>query len=254
MDISAAIEKIESLATRAAGNELFTFVPDTGRFRITNSMTGEIKWVKPPELPPIVQVNSLEDLYLACHQFGIPEETVVWVSERQVVLVFDVSRVGRAIMPLVEHPAFALLQKLENLEPQVLKRMIRVGLFGTDLDPVDFESIISNLKFESTQTSDMKVMKGDESISKSVRAKVTGENEIPEALSVTFSAYPSVKTVSSKVTVNCAVITDPTAGTVSVVPFPGEIKSCIQEAMEDVMESLREMNAQWVVIGGNCPT
>jgi len=108
------------------------------------------------------------------------------------------------------------------------------------------------LKFEVNETSESAIRKGDESIGKAVRSKVTAESEIPDSVVFSFRVYPDLADVETSVSVSCAVVTEPSAGTISVIPYPGETEKAILDAVGKVAASLRERLPDVPVICGSC--
>lgn len=250
-DLTAeAIEKIQELAVQASGAESFTMNFETGRARVFDTKTGTLTWIPIPHLPPNISVRDIKDLELAFSEYGVPQEATVWVCEMGVALLFDEKRLGKAFMPLTMNPAIRVLKEMRDKTPQQLRRILRIDLFGCKMDPEDFTNVVSALKFESTQATDVKLAKGDESIGKSIRSKVTAESEIPDMVSFEFDVFPDLS-VESKVQIKCAVITEPTAGTVSVIPYPGELESAVNTCLDHIAEELSE-KSDWTVFRGTC--
>jgi hypothetical protein len=79
---------------------------------------------------------------------------------------------------------------------------------------------------------------------------VTAESEIPDMVSFEFDVFPDLS-VESKVQIKCAVITEPTAGTVSVIPYPGELESAVSACLDHIAEELSE-KSDWTVFRGTC--
>jgi len=248
---AAAITKIEELAVLASGSKSFSVTMEPGRSRIFDSKNGSLTYWPTPDLPPDITLSSLDDLEVAYEKYGDPGEGTVWVDETRIVLLFDSTRIGKASLRLNMNPAIEVLKNMRGKTPQQLRSILRLDLFDAKLEPEDFTQAISNLKFETTQTTDVKLAKGDESIGKGVRSKVTSEAEIPQTVSFGFRLYPDIPYLSH-IAVACGVVTDSTAGTVSVIPYPGEIDLCIRSVMNRIAESLRAGDTDWTVFQGSC--
>lgn len=251
MDLTDAIEKIGSLAVQASGAKAITMTLDKGRATLFNSQTGELSFTDVPQPPPDIVVTGIEYLVDAIGDYGDTEGTA-WVSEDRITVLFDARRIGRAVLPLRLNPAIGVLKSLKDKTPVNLRKLLRVDLFGLEISPADFVAVISNLKFEATQTHDVKLQKNDESIGKSIRSKVTAESEIPDSVSFVLSVYPDLTEVQSDVTIRCEVVTDAGSGTVSVIPYPGEIERGIQSVSRGIASYLDAESNIWNVYCGMC--
>jgi hypothetical protein len=258
-DISEAICKIEDLVSGriAAENHVVSDI-SVNRIRTFCAKTGEFKWHDVPSLPLIATVNSVADLVEAESLYVNYElsQATVWVETNQAVLFVDSERKGKVTLPLRVNPAIALIGTLKNLQPKVLHRRLKVDLFATEISPFDFAETIGSLKFETTDTTESKLRKGDESIAKSVRSKVTGEIDLPDEASFQFEFYPDLSSVNSNVEIRCAVIAEPAEGTISVIPYPGEIERAsirsIEYVARAIAESLHEGSDTKVFCGKCC--
>jgi hypothetical protein len=242
-DISEAICKIEDLVSGriAAENHVVSEVT-SNRIRTFCAKTGEFKWHDIPSLPLIATVNSVADLVEAESLYvdSSRYQATVWVETNQAVLFVDSERKGKVTLPLRVNPAIALIGTLKNLQPKVLHRRLKVDLFATEVSPFDFAETIGSLKFETTDTTEAKIRKGDESIAKNVRSAVTGEKDIPDEVTFTFDFYPDLGGGTFEVDIRCAVITEPAEGTVSVIPYPGEIERASIRSIEYVAKAIAE--------------
>ena len=251
MDLTKeAILEVERLAVAASGANANSVSYENGRARIWNSLTGKLEFETLPISHMDASVTSLDDL-------GLVEDTYAslgsaWVAPQCVTLFIDERRIGKAILPLRLNPAIAILGKLLKLKPKDLHSRLRIDLFDTRKTPEDFQEVMSVLRFEVNETSEAAIKKGDESIGKSVRSKVTAESEIPDGVVFSFRVYPDLAELDTSVSVSCAVVTEPSEGTISVIPYPGEIEKAILEAVGKVAEDLRGRFKTTAVICGAC--
>lgn len=243
-----AIEKIEELAQAAQKN--ITFHASANRVCVTDLRTGDIKWVPIPTLPPIIGCRRLDDLVHCAEEYG--HDGDIWVSPKQAVVIFDSTRIGRATLPLCVNPAISVLQNLTSKTPQVLRRSLAVDLHGIETTPQDFKQVISAIKFEVTQATEAKLQRGDESLGKTLRSVTTSENDLPEEVSFTLSVYPDMAEVQTDVTIRCAVFTEPSTGTLSVIPFAGEIQRAIDNAVERIASYIEGSLPSAGVFCGDC--
>lgn len=244
---SQGIEEVERIVNER--NEAQGFVistTDTQRIRIFCAKTGELKWVDIPASDLKATVYSVADLVEAESTYveADSSQPTVWVTETKVVLYPHKDRKAVITLPLRVNPAVAILQKLQNLPPKALHRKLKVDLFATEIRPFDFAETIGSLKFETTDTTDHKTRKGDESIAKTVRSTVTGEWSIPESVAFEFPFYPDLfeieNGIDTTVKIQCAVLTEPSEGTVSIVPLPGMIEKATLESMQKIAAAIYE--------------
>ena len=254
MDLSAeAIDRIRELTERARDSEQFDFQYSGSHVRIENQKTGAVRWDDVPVSPLKSTVLTIDDLIAVTSRWddGGTAEVSIWVNSQSVTAVLGSHRDGSVRLPLKLNPAFNVLQNLRVLDPKTLIRKLKVDLFQCTTD-IDLKSALSNLKFEVNSTTESTNRKNDESIAKSVRAKVTGESDIPDEVVFTFQAFPEHFAVIGGIRVACAVVTEPDKGTVSVLPYPGEIDSAINEAVRELAVHIRSLSDDTSVYCGSC--
>jgi hypothetical protein len=245
---SQGIEEVERIVNER--NEAQGFVAhstEPQRIRLFCAKTGEVKWVEIPASDLKATVYSVADLVEAESTYVEADsvQPTVWVTETKAVLHPRKDRKASITLPLRVNPAVAVLQKLQGLTPKALHRKLKVDLFATSIDPFDFAETIGSLKFETTDTADHKIRKGDESIAKTVRSTVTGEWSIPESVEFSFPFYPDLYDlnhdgIDTRVEIQCAVITEPSEGTVSIVPLPGTIEKATLKSMQKIAAAIYE--------------
>jgi hypothetical protein len=243
---SDSIEAIESIVNKRRDAEVFDAhaMPD-GRVRIFCAKTGEMRFADIPSPQITATVNSVADLIEAeklyvDHEYS---QATIWVETNQAVLFPNSERKAKIVLPLRVNPAIAVLGQLKNLQPKALHRKLKVDLFATEVSPFDFSETIGSLKFETTDSTEVKIRKGDESIAKNVRSKVTGEMDVPDDVYFEFVFYPDLR-VGSEVSIACAVITEPAEGTISVIPYPGEIERATINSVQKVADAIKEALAE----------
>ena len=238
---SDAIETVESIVNKRRDAEVFNaHATSDGRIRIFCAKTGEMRFADIPSLPITATVNSVADLIEAESLYvdRSMSQATIWVETNQAVLFPDSERKAKIVLPLRVNPAIAVLSQLKNLQPKALHRKLKVDLFATEIEPFDFAETIGSLKFETTDSTEVKIRKGDESIAKNVRSKVTGEMDVPDGVVFEFEFYPDLADVTSTVSIQCAVITEPSEGTISVIPYPGQIEKATIASVESVHDAI----------------
>ena len=251
MDLSGdAIVKITDLTERARDAELYQFQKDGTRIRITNATDGSVKWID--SLVPSIKATALtiDDLIavLKVHE----QAESIWVNSQSIIGFIGEHRDGVVKLTLNSNPAFGVLGNLRDLEPKSMIRKLRVDLFQCSFNE-DLKASLAYLKFETNATSESTTVKNDVSIAKSVRSKVTNETDIPDEVTLTFQAFPNLsEEISTAISVSCAVIVEPDKGTVSVIPYPGQIDAAVNTAVQRVAEYVRTFSSGIPVFCGSC--
>lgn len=249
MDLSAAIRMVGDLAVEASKAKSFSFAAQKGRMQVLDSSTGTIQYIDTPSLPLVAGVSGIDDLVTVFDAEGKPEGASIWVEPKRVVMFLDRKRIAKVAMGLNMHPAMSSLVELEELSPKDLHRKLRVDLFDTIVSPADFPEVMSVLKFQVTQTNESVLRKGDESIGNNLRAQVTGESELPESVTFTFAVFPELDGLDTREAVQCAVLTSPADGTISVVPYPGQVEKAVLSALNVIVADLCRRIPVHVVCG-----
>lgn len=211
-----------------------------GRWLVTNDSRGEVRIV---DVSPVEHgtVCSIEDLLKVADTYAGTIKGV-YVSRSQAVLQLEDAKRPKSryklelrLNPLIE----GLRNGCTGMDHRTCMRILRVNLASAIITPCDFKSVMSKLKFENTEENASSVKKGDESIGKSIRAKVTGEGDIPEEITVSFPIYPDVLP-GCMAAVKCSVIIDSIENRINIIPIPGDIERSIIEAQSHVADNIRQ--------------
>lgn len=258
MDLTKeAIEKIESLVVEARKASDFEFREDSksGTLAIRNRSEGTIQY---EPLPNSVLNATVSSIAVMGDVLGFYEDKIsnfetlgptVWVSGDKAILFIDQAQLNRATLHLRLNSAFTDIQRFITLEPRELLKQMTYCLNGCDVSDGFYQSL-RQVKFETTSNSESKSFKGDESIAKSVRSTVTGENVLPDEITIAFSAYPSLD-IETKFAILCAVIVDPAKGVISVRPYPGELDRFMNLAVQAVAEEIAKQIGNATVFCGS---
>lgn len=208
-----------------------------GTFLVVNRQSGTAKIVD-AEAPLFGTVASISDMGVVAAENSTDGESPVgvFVSKDKAVLQLgdNLRAKNRFTLPLRVNPVVRTLATgCLNMSHKACVRVLRVDLASVRLYPEDFKTVMSALKFQSENETTSVTRKGDESIAKSVKAKVTGESEIPEELSVTFSVYPDVIPDYLSL-VKCSVIIDSMEQLIHIIPLPGELEEAMLGAQKHI--------------------
>lgn len=227
-----AIDRIETLAVKASGAEAYRFGDDeSGRVRVSNTHTGDISFTDLPTRPINARVFSINDLVATEREYC--KDTVgstVWVGFSEVRLLVDETRFGLIRMPMRVNPIVEVLRNMRNLTPKVLHRKLKIDLFSAEMAPFDFAEVIGSLTFKTNEIN----------------------SDITDSLHVEFDMYPDVN-LFTMVKVRCAVIAEPAEKTISVIPYPGELETAMNSAINMVATEIREkISKTTAVFCGTC--
>lgn len=243
--ISNGIQSIVNLARNDIYKKVMT---KTESDIYLNVSTGEHKHVT-KECPPINHVlfdlDSLIRMIAECDSANEPEAMIAtFVSPYEIVAIIDYSgfRANTVKVPLTQSPILNFLRSgCEGVPKDVIRNLkynLKSAASGLEILPA-----LQSLKFEVNKTAQHDTAHYDEAVSQSLKAKVTGATEIPDWFEVTFEMYPSMESQLEKrgeVTVKMELHVDPSAGTVSFRPFPGEIEAVIIEGVEIIRNEIAE--------------
>lgn len=238
--LAEVIDRVQVLVKDHQLNR-FSFEGDGTRVRITDRSIGSVKWIDKPVTVSRTVFGVADLVRFAKNWGGVPGESIgeIWVSRDSVLLKIEQHHTVK--LPLAISSIYAAIHDLDDEEPKALIKKLRLGVIGAGakINVQDFIASLSQVKFETNQTSESVTRKGDESISRSLQAKVTAAKELPDEVAFTFPLYPSLD-METNVMIHCAVISQPSEGTISVVPYPGEFESetlrigrVIAESIED---------------------
>lgn len=235
--LEEALQYLNELAVKASTNQLNEITDNgDGTFLVVSRYTGTAKVVD-SQSPLFGSVASVVDLGIVASSIKEDEEVVgVFVSKDKAVLQLgdNIRPKDRFTLPLRVNPVVRTLAVgCQNMSHKACVRVLRVDLASVRLYPEDFKTVMSALKFQSENETTSVTRKGDESIAKSVKAKVTGESEIPEELSVTFSVYPDVIPDYLSL-VKCSVIIDSMEQLIHIIPLPGELEEALLGAQKHI--------------------
>lgn len=164
----------------------------------------------------------------------------------EVALDFHEYNAARVKVPLSINPVFGFISNPITGDPATVVKSLRYNLKSVMTSP-DPTKALSFLKFDTQSNSEVTTAKGDEGISKSIKSKVTGTDEIPECFRVTFEMYPSIAgqiSGRSEVSVLVDIYVDPSAGKVMCRPYPGEAEQAITAALNMVKQTLMDKLAE----------
>lgn len=224
---AAAIDRIQLLTERA--QERYDFVTEGNRIRATSRVTGEVRWVDKPQ-DYIRTVENLAD-FTALSKTLMPEE--IWVNKN--IAAFKHGQHGRVTLPLQVNPLLSQL-KMFGDQKGVIRNLRRLSGSQVDISG-DVIQILSNLKFETNSEAAGVVAKGDESIRRYIRSKVTAETELPDVIQFGLLIFPAISgTLHTYKQVDAMLFVDPAEGRIEIEPFPLEIERVVSSAVADVQK------------------
>lgn len=133
---------------------------------------------------------------------------------------------------------FLRLEEIQGREmtPRALWTVLRT-YFGKALSP-DLVAFFGKLKFTMGQTSTMEVKVGSEAYSRDVRAEITGENAVPDSLTMKLRVLAIPDACEWRYPVIVHLETNPEAKTVALLPASDALEDAVAAALKDVADYL----------------
>ncbi len=240
--LKEAFEFLTKLGSKA--DRVYDIRHDTpvGKIEVINNMTGDIRWEDVP-FNEYGNVDSIEDLVNVVAEFTpdvdkYPQPTI-WVSKQEAVFFPYADSQNYFSLQLIANPVFAFISRCSGQHKQVMNTLRYEIAPIVHIAQSDFMLAMSALKFDTTTETGSIVRQGDESLSKSIKSKVTGEAKLPEFVVFNFHVYPELD-IDTKFDLVCSVIIDPSAGTISVKPLPGEVEQMKLKAQARVVYEIND--------------
>lgn len=198
-------------------------------------------------------VRTLADFVSYIEEGRGATSPVVWFDSRGVVGVLDDGDYGLDSVIMLLAPS-TLFQRLAGLEKsstfydqKAFVRLLKIDLAGT-LDPNVLANRVRSIRFENGTVTKGVVQKQRESLGREIVSSVTGEQEIPEEVTLTVEVF-SNPDIDFEASVKCAVEIDPPSGTFRLVPLPDAIQNALDQAVAHVGAQLRaslpSLNVFW---------
>jgi hypothetical protein len=247
--ISEALAFIAGLATKAEHPVKLESSPRTLRYAIGGTISEHDKAPEPRRhvVDTLEQIISLANRFrdeAAAEGDDTDLSPVVWYDAEQVVLVIDDAghRLETARLTLATSDVFYRLNSLDEdrqtFNHKQFMRLLRVDLAGTLAPSVLLEKL-KNLRIENGQVASSRIGRADESMGRTINAKVASEaGEIPEVVTLGVPVY-STPGETERLGISCAVEIDPGMGTFELIPLPDEIERVRQIAVESIGERLK---------------
>lgn len=238
--LKEAFEFLTKLGSKA--DRVYDIRHDTpvGKIEVINNMTGEIRWEDIP-FNEYGCVDSIEDLVNVVADFKPDAEKflqpTIWVSKAEAVFFPYADSQNYFSLSLASNPVFVFLTRCTGPHKQVMNTLRYEIAPIVNIQQDDFMVAMSALKFDTSTETGSIVRQGDESLSKSIKSKVTGEVKLPEFVVFSFHVYPELD-ISTQFELVCSVIVDPSTGNVSVKPLPGAVEQMKLKAQAAVVDAI----------------
>lgn len=256
--LKEALLELVGMANKAAQPRLLP-VPDDAdpsKVFLHNPADGKITEIE--VLPPSREhkVLTLESMAKAVRSYNHGPEAdntpAMWCSLKSITLIVDDCihsfRRDTVTMVLTPSPIFDAVAGVSGRKQaqEVLYRFLKHNLHNSDISPGSFISLISNLKFSSSQEIAGQVSAvAKNTFGRSTMSEVTGAAELPETIAIEFAPWPNSriweKNEGPTVTLTCSVYVDATEGTITLSLLPGEIEAAQADAIEDLCERVQEV-------------
>lgn len=242
--LAELFDRICSQAATAAGQakklEMIDIPGDPRRKLVTFGSDKELLALPAPVRKHTVE--SLEDLVRLVKTCGSQVQAVIWHSADAVVAILDdADRHDRITMDLHESEQMLALSSNMLFDQARLIRFLRVTLSGTGAER--FVPVFRRLDFHRSNSAASSVKHGDESLGRSIEAKVQGTEEIPEELTLAVPVYANMGLRKAE-PIRLAVEIDVSNERFALTPLADQMQMARQNAQLFVREKLNALVEQ----------
>lgn len=242
--LAEAIAALVDLAGKAAAPQK---VEQPDPRKLVYSTGGGVQVVDLPPPPRNHKPGTLAEVIALANRFAEEgAKPVVWYDRDQVVLVIDddAHRLERARLALECSDVFARLIDLRQTKPwldqKAALRLVRIELAGT-LPPVALLDRLRRVKIENGQAVTSQVRHGQESMGRQINAAVSGEGELPEAVTLDAPVSKTPGEADFRYPLACSVEIQPDRlEFFRLLPLPDELERVAALALASIGERLRE--------------
>lgn len=243
---------LEFLADQACDAADLAIVHNSEQQTIYIDSEGVSFTVKKPSPDRKHQALSLNSLVDAMQEFS-SDTASIWVSTKEIVGLCnhseDSHRRDRVSMSLSPHHAFPILQNFNWMSQKQMISLLRESLTDCTFDQASFKDSIKSLKFDRSENSHSNIQATSVSMGRSINAKLTGEIDLPETVTVEFHPYPALaEEVDVSVAVTCSLIADPEEGKLKLIPHAGQIDEAYRKALVAVGDKVRELAGESIKV------
>jgi len=247
--ISNGIDAITQLARNSVFKQVYE---DHREITFLDMVNGALENVTKSEPPISHTMFDIQSMIQFLEERSAASETpFIFVEKLMITCILDHRgfQVNRLCVPLSQSPILEFLCRLSTGQPKDVIRSLKYNLKSAILIP-DPIPALQTLKFESSSSAEHQNRPTDEGVSSSLKSKVTGAAEIPEEFTVRFQMYPSIASElpeNGDVEIRIELHVDPSAGTISVRPFPGSVESAVVAGMRHVKTAICGLIGQSLV-------
>ncbi len=255
MDLSAAIEAVADLATKAGGAEdkvKFLAIPNDplGAFAVVKS-NGELE-IRYPNNPPRQHTLKSVDQVAAFVEDAsnrLAATTSVWYDRSAVIVLLqdkaiDLDRRAMAKVPLNLSPEFKVLQKEASTPQERLPKLfinwIRQGLIDAIPHVDELLKLLRAIKFNVNESGHSKLSQGRESLGREIEAEALSEiGDIPETIVCEIRVFddPSIK---RRAPVRCNLDVNPRTCEFTFSPLEADLIAAVDEELANIGELIRQ--------------
>lgn len=243
------VQAIGNLAVSAGEPKTIADPADPRKAYVTHN--GQLREFAVP--PPLLTapVETVASLVEAIETFG-GSSTSIWHDRSQIIALLDnTDRLEWVKLRLQQSQQFKALSALPKSFDQrglvlFLKRVL-TGSIDDGLLPI-FRQLDFSKREEATGT----VKHGDESLGRSIHAKVIGQNDIPEFMAASIRVYANPE-MRFTATVRLSVDVDVQRGMIDLTPLPDELENAILSTQECIAALLSELAPETATVFYGAP-
>lgn len=242
--IAEAMQFVRDLAHKSARPEP---VPVADPHRARFVINGGVVEVPLPPPPRGHKVGALDDVISLAVRFAGDAERIrqsVWVNESAVVLVLDDDghRVETATLALEKSDVFTLLESIRGgkawFDHKPFVRLLKVELAGAGEDVSRLLESVRRVQFENGVVTASRLSRADESLGRTITAKVDTATVLPDSIKVQAPVYKT-SGERERHPIACALDVEPALGKFQLLPAPDELERVVQFHLSSISERLK---------------
>lgn len=250
----ATLQQIQKTAVEAAGVEKKVAVRDVpaerGRRYLLVDNEGESEFVSAPPPDRGHVLSSLEEFpgYLAYAREKLNAKPVVWYSDKHVIAVLDDSpesyRSDWVRLHFEETPEFTWLRNATDGGSETMSQKQLVALLRTTLSAcatpssTELLKVARNLSATTSTTAGGRIENHRESLGRDIENEVRSDaGEIPEFVEFRVRVLTD-RLMRAESVIRCMIEIDPRTLAIQIFPRPEDIRTAIEETVQQVGEYL----------------
>lgn len=244
-----AIETLADLAVKAKAPKIIRDAAEPAHHYWTVDGMGNMKKEIAAPHPRDHKAQDLESVVDFCNVEG----SRIWYSRNGVIgLIVDEERRDKVSLKLTYTPQLLTLldierQKYPEYDQKSFLKLLRIALHDCLGSAPDLVDSIRAVKFELNSEAQGRVGHKEESLGRSMKAKLTGDTDVPEFVELTVPIFANLPGKHERV--KCAIDISLEKQQFRLIPLPGELENALREGEAGVHDRIRQQFEGSVLYG-----